>query len=225
MNLYEYVIEATSQQYAQEIGSHPIFATLKQGALQRETYLAYLRETCHLIRHTTSILARAASYLPDEHRVLRGWLVEQAIDEHNHDLLCWKDMEALGADPKEQLARTPLQGAWGLITQSFHVAQHDPVAILGYVLTTEGIGADYASTYADVLVQQYGYKSNQVTFIRAHGGFDVKHVEEARKIMNSLDADERTRDAILAVRRFSITYYARMLQDALDAPKPGVATR
>ena len=62
----------------------------------------------------------------------------------------------------------------------------------------------------------YGYKSNQVTFLRAHGGFDIKHFDEVKKFMDELDADDSQRDAILAVRRFTIMYYAQMLRDSLD---------
>ena len=86
MSLSEYVIEASAEQYNREIASHPAFAALQQGTLQRNSYVAYLRETYHLIRHTTAVFARAASYLADDHRALRGWLIEQALDEHNHDL-------------------------------------------------------------------------------------------------------------------------------------------
>jgi len=97
------------------------------------------------------------------------------------------------------------------------LAEHNPVALLGYLVTTEGIGASYAAQYADLLTSaQYGYKSNQVTFLRAHGGFDVKHFDEVKKFMDELDADDALRDAILAVRRFTIMYYAQMLRDSLD---------
>ena len=65
------------------------------------------------------------------------------------------------------------------------------MALLGYLLTTEGIGASYAAKYADLLTSPlYGYKSNQVTFLRAHGGFDVKHFDEVKKFMDELDADD-----------------------------------
>jgi hypothetical protein len=98
-------------------------------------------------------------------------LLDQAVDEHNHDLLCITDIEALGEQPARFLSAHPRRGAWGLITQCYYIAEHNPVALLGYLLTTEGIGASYAAKYADLLTSPlYGYKSNQVTFLRAHGG-------------------------------------------------------
>ena len=217
MKLAEYVIEASAEQYNREMVAHPAFAALQQGTLQKKSYIAYLRETYHLIRHTTTVFARAASYLPDRHRALRGWLIQQALDEHNHDLLCIKDLEALGEEPATFLAAQPRRGAWNLITQTFHIAQAAPVSMLGYMLTTEGIGAAFAARGADLLTSSaYGYRSNQVTFLRAHGGFDSKHAEEVKKMMNDLDADEQTKESILAVRRASITSYAQMLHDGLE---------
>ena len=225
MKLSEYILDASAQQYKEEFASHPLFAILAQGKVQRGAYLAYLRETYHLIRHTTLIMTRAASHLPDERRSLRGWLIAQALDEHNHDLLCLTDIEALGVDPHAFVAKIPKPGAWGLITQSYYIAEHDPISILGFFLTTEGIGATYGTQYADLLTSNlYGYKSNQVTFLRAHGGFDIKHMEQVRNFMDELDADSRIRESILAVRRFSISYYAQILRDALQENGPGVET-
>ncbi len=217
MKLSAYVLEASEQDYRDAFDAHPVFVALQSGTFERSAYLAYLRETFHLIRHTTSTFARAVSHVPESHRGFRGWLLDQAVDEHNHDLLCITDIEALGEQPAKFLSVHPRRGAWGLITQAYYVAEYNPVALLGYLLTTEGIGATYASKYADVLTgPMYGYKSNQVTFLRAHGGFDIKHFDEVKKFMDELDADDSLRDAILAVRRFTIMYYAQMLRDSLD---------
>ncbi|NUZ06807.1 iron-containing redox enzyme family protein [Piscinibacter koreensis] len=217
MKLSDHVLESSAEDYRKAFEAHPVFVALQNGTFSRTAYLAYLRETFHLIRHTTSIMARAASHVPDSQRQLRGWFLDQAIEEHNHDLLCITDIEGLGENPDTFLKAHPRRGAWGLITQCYHVAETNPVALLGYLLTTEGVGATYASKYADLLTSPlYGYRSNQVTFLRAHGGFDVEHVAEVKRLMDRLDADESTREAILAVRRFSIMYYAQMLADSLD---------
>ena len=216
MNLSAFVLEASEQDYKEAFDAHPLFVSLEKGTFSRAAYLAYLRETFHLIRHTTSTFARAVSYVPEAHRAFRGWLLEQAVDEHNHDLLCITDIEALGEEPAKFLSAHPRRGAWGLITQGYYLAEHNPVALLGYLLTTEGIGASYAAQYADLLTGPlYGYRSNQVTFLRAHGGFDVKHFDEVKKFMDELDADDSLRNAILAVRRFTIMYYSQMLKDSL----------
>lgn len=217
MKLSDDILEASSRQYQIEFANHAMFTTLGAGRISRSAYLAYLRETYHLIRHTTSIMSRAASNLSDEHRSLRGWFMEQALDEHNHDLLCLTDIEALGEQPLSFVAGVPKRGAWGLVTQGYYLSEHDPTSLLGFFLTTEGIGAAYGTRYADVLTgPPYGYKSNQVTFLRAHGGFDIKHSEEVRRFIDTLDSADHVRESLLAVRRFSITYYAQLLQDALD---------
>lgn len=217
MNLSAFVLEASEQEYRTAFDAHPVFVALQDGSFSRPAYLAYLRETFHLIRHTTSTFARAVSHVPESHRGFRGWLLDQAVDEHNHDLLCITDIEALGEQPAKFLSAHPKRGAWGLITQGYYLAEHNPLALLGYLLTTEGIGDTYAAKYADILTGPlYGYKSNQVTFLRAHGGFDIKHFDDVKKFMDDLDADDNLRDAILATRRFTVLYYAQMLNDALD---------
>jgi len=217
MNVSSFVLEASEEDYRKAFDAHPVFVALQAGTFSRTAYLAYLRETFHLIRHTTATFARAVAHVPDTHRGFRGWLLDQAVDEHNHDLLCITDIEALGEHPAKFVSAHPRRGAWGLITQGYYIAEHNPLALLGFLLTTEGLGAAYASKYADVLTSPlYGYKSNQVTFLRAHGGFDIKHFDDVKRFMDDLDADDALRDAILAVRRFTITYYAQMLRDSLE---------
>ena len=222
MKLSAFILEASEHEYKQAFDAHPVFLALQKGTFGKQAYLAYLRETFHLIRHTTPMFARAVSYVPESQRSFRGWLLDQAVDEHNHDLLCITDIEALGEEPHKFLSAHPRRGAWGLITQTYYLAEHNPAALLGYLLTTEGIGASYAAQYADLLTSPvYGYKSNQVTFLRAHGGFDIKHFDEVKKFLDDLDADDELRDAILAARRFTIMYYAQMLADSLDGVAAG----
>ena len=187
MRLSAFVLEASEQDYREAFDAHPVFLALQNGTFSRSAYLAYLRETFHLIRHTTSTFARAVSHVPDTHRGFRGWLLDQAVDEHNHDLLCITDIEALESSLQDFFPRIRDAEPGVLITQCYYIAEHNPVALLGYLLTTEGIGASYAAKYADLLTSPlYGYKSNQVTFLRAHGGFDIKHFDEVKKFMDEL---------------------------------------
>ena len=85
MNLSAFVLEASEPDYKAAFDAHPVFLALQDGSFSRTAYLAYLRETFHLIRHTTSTFARAISHVPEAHRSFRGWLLDQAVDEHNHD--------------------------------------------------------------------------------------------------------------------------------------------
>ena len=80
MNLSAFVLEASEQDYKAAFDAHPVFLALKNGTFSRKAYLAYLRETFHLIRHTTSTFARAVSHVPETHRSFRGWLLDQAVD-------------------------------------------------------------------------------------------------------------------------------------------------
>src|SRR3954451_10550603 len=66
MNLSSFVLEASEQDYREAFDAHPVFLALQNGTFNRSSYLSYLRETFHLIRHTTSTFARAVSHVPDE---------------------------------------------------------------------------------------------------------------------------------------------------------------
>lgn len=218
MDIFDGVIEKTKKDHERYVAGNSLFAAIAEGKFEQEHYAAYLRETYHLIRHTSPLMALAAAHLPDSHRRLRTWYYEQAVDENNHDVLCINDLKALGYDGARIVQSHPKEGAWSLVTQNYYLASRNPVALLGYVLTTEGIGANYADVYADTLMEKYGFKANQVSFIRAHGGFDQKHIEDVRRAINLLEGDEEAIEQVVAVRRLSTRKYGQMFDDAMGEP-------
>ena len=220
MNLSAFVLEASEQEYKDAFDAHPVFVALQNGKFSRTAYLAYLRETFHLIRHTTATFcSRSGSRLRCAQRI--SWLVALIKLWTSTTTTCCASLISSRSGnslPEFCVCASPgaERGDW--YTQCYYLAESNPVALLGYLLTTEGIGASLRREICGCLLTSplYGYKSNQVTFLRAHGGFDVKHFNDVKNFMDRLDADASLRDAILAVRRFTIMYYSQMLRDSLD---------
>jgi hypothetical protein len=119
---FERIMQATKDDYELHILNNPLLGVLINGQMTRTHYIAYLRETYHLVRHTSKALALVGSHLPDERRDLRGWFFHQSVDEHNHDLFCIEDLKALGEDPDKILSVPMRDGAWGLVCQNYYMA-------------------------------------------------------------------------------------------------------
>jgi len=219
MTQYDEIVEATREEFDRYIGTHPMLGHLSGGHLSRGEYIAYLRETYHMVRHTPRMLALAAARCEDDRRGLRNWFIEQTEEENNHDLFCIKDLANFGENPDEVLAGHPLPGAWALVCQNYFMATYgNPAGILGVASITEGLGASTAGGMADLLVSHYGYSSGTVTFLRSHSGFDAKHLEETCRAINDLIHTREDLDAVIQGRRMTIYYYAQMFNDCLANP-------
>ncbi|MET1077115.1 MAG: iron-containing redox enzyme family protein [Pseudomonas sp.] len=220
MNNFTRVVEMTQSEYQHYIGSNALFKLVMSGGLQRQHYIAYLRETYHLVRHTSRALALGGARLRDEHRDLRNWFFEQVQEENGHDLFCIKDLRNLGENPDVILSGHPMSGAWGLVCQNYYLATYgNPAGILGVATATEGLGADFGPAFSKVLTEHYGYASNQITFIKSHAGFDIKHLEEAKRAVNELVQDEETLLDIAHARRMTLKFYNQLFMDVLAEPQ------
>ncbi|MFT3940320.1 iron-containing redox enzyme family protein [Rhodopseudomonas sp.] len=187
--------------------------------MTRGEYLAYLRETYHMVRHTPRMLALAAAKCDDDRRCLRDWFIEQATDENNHDQFCIKDIRHMGEDPTDVLGGAPLQGEWALVCQNYFMATYgNPAGILGVASITEGLGATTAGGTADLLIARYRYSSDCVTFLRSHSDFELHNLEETKRAIDELVTGPQDVEAIIQGRRMTIIYCAQMFSDCLNHP-------
>lgn len=213
MDVFDQVLEATAVDYRQHIVENPLFRRVAAGRATRDQYAVYLRETYHLVRHTSRALARGASRLDDRRRVLRAWLLEQANEEHGHELFCLKDLQSLGLAPEIVTASRPGAGAWGVVTQNYYFASEgNPVALLGVASATEGMGAELAGELVSVLTEHYGIPSAATTFLRSHAGFDQRHFALVQRAINALDSDE-DRAWVIHGRRMTFVYYGHLFRE------------
>ncbi len=218
MSRFDEIVAATQQAHERAVTENPLFAILMSGRMTRTHYVAYLRETYHLVRHTSRALSLAGARLTDDRRMLRDWFFEQVKEENGHDLFCIKDLRNLGEDPDNVLAGAPQAGAWGLVSQNYYMATYgNPVGILGVASATEGLGATVAGEIAQLLVRGYAIPANAVTFLRSHSGFDMKHLEDAKRAINELVSDPIDVRDIIHARRTTFFYYGQLFRDVAEA--------
>ncbi|HHX0887811.1 TPA: iron-containing redox enzyme family protein [Pseudomonas aeruginosa] len=214
MNKFNLIVEKTTKEYKEFVESNPLLKIVASGGMTKAHYAAYLRETYHLVRHTSRMLALGGARLADDRRDLRNWFFEQVLEENGHDLFCIKDLKNIGLNPKIVLNSQPSAGAWGLITQNYFMATYgNPVGILGVATATEGLGADFGTMFADVMVEKYEMPSNAVTFLRSHGGFDAKHLQEAIDAIELIHDDEI--ELVAHARRMTFRFYGQLFNDVL----------
>ena len=94
--------------------------------------------------------------LGGERPELREWFEDVTRTEQNHDQFCVKDLKELGLDPKPILDQGMGPGSWAMVSQLYYICTiENPIGVLGVAMATEGLGADLATLYADILEKEY----------------------------------------------------------------------
>ncbi len=222
---YEQLLDATRIDFETHILRNPLLQALGKGEVSLGHYLCYLQETFHLVRHTSRALALAASRTGDELRDLRAWLLEQANEEHGHELFCLKDLRHLGVGGNAVESREPGPGAWSMVAQNYFLATNGhPAGILGVASATEQMGSELAGTLSGAVASRLGIDSGGLTFLRSHASFDVKHLAEVRKAVDQFGSDETVLRRIVLARRYTIRHYGQMFRDVLGSADEAACT-
>lgn len=213
---FEEAVSSLEPERKKWIEQNPVFQRIQDGSFTRWHYLAYLKETYHLVRHTPGYLKVAAERIDGEEKWLRDYYLKYADDETGHELLCVHDIRALKADPDQVLSSKPLGGSWAMITQNYFLSSFgNPVSLIGDTIATEGLGSSLATTIADVLEEKYGFPHNATTFLRVHGEEDVAHMEGARKALESFGHEQSHYNDILHTWKMTIRYYGQLFADVV----------
>jgi pyrroloquinoline quinone (PQQ) biosynthesis protein C len=198
------------------IDGNPIFARLAGGDLTRFHYLAYLRETYHLVKHTPKYLTIAADRVEESDKRLSAYFRKFCLEETGHELLCIRDIHALGENADIVLSGDPNPGAWGIVTQCyFWAAQGNPVALLGDAFATEELGVTRGVEVARLLETNYGIPRQATNFLRVHGSEDKGHLEAAARAIEWYAGDRDHYADIDYATRMTYQHYGQLFTDVL----------
>ncbi len=177
----------------------PLMQSLRAGTVSPDLYKAWLRQQFHFTVHTTRFLSVAATRLPYGREALRVRFLKHALEEFGHEEMCRRDLVALGEAPDEVERAVPLPATTALVAFHYFLAERgNPVSLLGTVYTFEGLAEREGGRVAEAL-QRSGIPDGATTFLAAHAEIDVKHMEEARRMLREHVSDARDeRDIIYA---------------------------
>jgi pyrroloquinoline quinone (PQQ) biosynthesis protein C len=199
------------------IDCHPIFARLACGDFTRCHYLAYLRETYHLVKHTANYLTLAANRVAANDDRLSAYFRKFSSEETGHERLCVKDIIALGESPDLILSGDANAGAWGIVTQCYYWAAHgNPRALLGDAFATEELGVASGIEAARLLETHYSIPREATNFLRVHGSEDQEHLQAAARVIEWYAGDREHYADIHYATKMTYRYYGQLFSDVLE---------
>ena len=150
----------------------------------KDFYANYLAQTFYYVRHSTRMLATSAGRLTyEDQQNLHLRFLKHLSEEAGHEKLAINDLKSMGHVPQDYQELNSTRCFYE--PQYYKIEHRDPLAIMGYILYLEVLAQNVCPPLAKKISNLYGKKAS--TFLLVHGEEDPHHVEEAQKLLASLN--------------------------------------
>jgi pyrroloquinoline quinone (PQQ) biosynthesis protein C len=188
------------------------------GEVARTSYVAFLAQAWHHVRHTVPLMRACQAALPERLTWLRHALDEYALEEEGHDAWILADLAACGVDPSEVTSSDPAFETEMMIAYAYDtIARRSPVGFFGMVHVLEGTSVALALSAADQIQGALALPPSALRYLRSHGTLDREHIRHFAALMNRLTDPSDQAAVVHAAKRF-YRLYADMFR-ALPAPE------
>lgn len=169
------------------------------GRISRETYVAYLTEAYHHVRHTVPLMTAAKARLDARHEAFRAALDEYVAEEEGHELWILDDIAACGADPAAARAATPRLATEMMVAYAYdYINRINPMGFFGMVFVLEGTSVLLATKGAAAVQKNLGLPPAAFRYLTSHGALDQDHLVFFERLMGKVE-DRADKDAIIHV--------------------------
>jgi heme oxygenase len=196
-----------SAQARQRLLATPIIQGCLRGEVSLPSYVAFLREAYHHVRHTVPLLKATKAALPAHHAWLRGPLDEYIEEEAGHDEWILDDIAACGADAEAVRHGPPGHPTEVMVAYAYDViARGNPLRFFGMVHVLEGTSVSLALMAADAIQAPLRLPDAAFSYLRSHGTLDVEHTAHFARLMERIDDPQDQADIVHAARAFFRLY-------------------
>lgn len=161
-----------------------------RGELSLKSYIAFLTEAYHHVKHTTPLLMACGSKVPHQMEWLRDAMAHYIEEELGHQEWILNDIEVCGGDPEAVRHGTPGMSAELMCAYAYDIVQRrNPIGFLGMVLVLEGTSIELATKAAKATQANLNLPSNAFTYLTSHGSLDISHMQFYQNLVNRLESE------------------------------------
>jgi len=205
MSFYETLAAETAIERARLLSS-PIISDCLQGRVQQESYLAFLSQAYHHVRHTTPLLMLLGGRLPERLNWMRPAVAEYIEEEIGHEEWILNDIAAAGGDAEAVRASRPELPAEVMVAYAYDLVNRgNPAGFFGMVFVLEGTSVALALQAADKIQAALKLPNNAFSYLRSHGTLDQEHTQHLANLVNAMTPDDQA-DVVRAAKVFYKLY-------------------
>ena len=211
MTFYERLNKET-EEARQGLYSVPQLTDALQGNISRETYVAYLTQAYHHVRHTVRFMMAMGVRIPEEKKWLHDAISEYIEEEKGHEEWILNDIQAAGGNKEEARNATPNLETQVLVSYNYdYIARKNPVGFLGMVFMLESTSIQIANNGADAVKTKLGLPQTAFTYLYSHGALDIEHLKFFEQLVNKV-TDPNDQAAIIEVAQNTFRLFANVMR-------------
>jgi len=177
------------------------------GSLSLDSYVAFLGQAYHHVKHTTPLLMACGARVSHDREWLRDAMAEYIDEEVGHQEWILNDIAACGRDAESVRHERPGPAAELMVAYAYHtIDRGNPVGFLGMVLVLEATSVRVATEAAQNLQRNLGLPKQAFTYLTSHGSLDLSHMDFYKKLVNRLEAAGDRESVIHCAKRFYRLY-------------------
>lgn len=205
-------LQKETQAARTELYSVPQLTDGLSGRISRDTYIAYLTEAFHHVKHTVRFMMAMGLALPDSKKWLHDAISEYIEEEKGHEEWILNDIAAAGGDKEKARMATPNLETQVLVAYNYdYIARKNPVGFLGMVFMLESTSTQIASTGADAIMAGLGLPKSAFSYLYSHGALDIEHLKFFETLVNQI-TDPADQAAIIEVANNTFRLFANVLR-------------
>lgn len=179
-----------------------------RGEIDADSYIAYLTQAYHHVKHTVPYLMAMGSRLPDNKKWLQRAVIEYLEEEVGHEEWILNDIETAGGDREAARNVIPHLATQVMVAYNYdYIARKNPVGFFGMVFMLESTSTQIATHGADAVKKGTGLSEKAFTYLYSHGSLDQKHMKFFENLMDKID-DPADQAAIIEVAQNTFLLFA-----------------
>ena len=212
MTFYQQLQDSTARE-RDYLLSAPIIEACRTGDINKEMYIAFLRQAYYHVRHTVPLLMATGGKLPQDYEWVRGAIAEYIDEEYGHQEWILNDIRACGGDA--EAVRTGQPGLSIELMVAFlydQITRSNPMGFFGMVQVLEGTSVAIALNVAEQLKKGLGLPLNAMSYLSSHGALDQEHLRFFESLMDKVEKPE-DQQAIIHSAKVVYRLYGNMLRE------------
>jgi pyrroloquinoline quinone (PQQ) biosynthesis protein C len=192
----------------------PILEDVALGRFELATYVRFLTNAYHHVKHTVPLMMACGARLPERLNWMRTPLKQYIDEEIGHEEWILDDIAACGVDPSAIETGEPPFAVELLVSYVYdYVNRRNPVGLLGMVHVLEGTSTRLATEIARLVQAKLGLPDDAFRYLRSHGELDLVHVDFFERFVDEL-TDPQDVDAMIHVARRVYHLYGDVIRSA-----------
>lgn len=191
MTFYQTLLQETEKE-RNELMALPLIQEGAKGNISLQTYIGFLTQAYHHVKHTTPLLMTCGGRLPGHYEWLRTAIGEYIEEEMGHQEWVLNDIETCGADKEAVRASQTPHNSASLATEVMVAYAYDminrvnPIGFFGMVLVLEGTSTAVATQAGETMMQSLNLPKKAFSYLLSHGTLDISHVWFFESLVNQI---------------------------------------